>query len=84
MLVWGISGIGLCFPGTLNAVANGELLDGLTRLHFGRFNGLTEALWTILGLAPALLAVTGVLMWWNRILRKKLRRSKSVPRALVI
>jgi uncharacterized iron-regulated membrane protein len=76
VLVWGISGFGLCFPGTLNAVANGNLLDWLTRLHFGRFDGLTEALWTIVGLAPALLAVTGALMWWNRVLRKKLRHMK--------
>jgi uncharacterized iron-regulated membrane protein len=76
VLVWGISGIGLCFPGTLNTVANGEFLDWLTRLHFGRFGALTEGLWTIVGLAPAVLAFTGVLMWWNRVLRKKLRPSK--------
>jgi len=75
VLVWGVSGIGLCFPGTLNYVANGEFLDWLTRLHFGRFDGLTEALWTIVGLAPAVLAFTGALMWWNRVLCKRLRRS---------
>ena len=40
--------------------------------EIGRFNLVTEVLWTILGLAPALLAVTGALMWWNRVVRKKI------------
>jgi uncharacterized iron-regulated membrane protein len=83
VLVWGISGIGLCFPGTLNYVANSEFLDWLTRLHFGRFDGLTEGLWTIVGLAPAVLAVTGALMWWNRVLRKKLRHSKWIADGVI-
>ena len=75
VLVWGISGICLCFPGILNSFVDGQFLDWMTRLHFGRFGLATEAIWTILGLAPALLAVTGALMWWNRVLRKKLRDS---------
>jgi uncharacterized iron-regulated membrane protein len=36
--------------------------------HFGRFGGLkTEITWAIFGLAPAVLVVTGTLMWWNRV-----------------
>jgi uncharacterized iron-regulated membrane protein len=43
-------------------------------IHFGDFGGsFTKALWVILGLVPALLAVTGYLMWWNRYLSKKWR-----------
>jgi uncharacterized iron-regulated membrane protein len=73
VLIWGISGICLCFPGVLDFLLNNRFRLWITRLHFGRFNPVTEALWTILGLAPAALAVTGALMWWNRVLSKKIR-----------
>lgn len=78
VLIWGISGICLCFPGTLNFILSYPLRFWITRLHFGRFNEVTEALWTILGLAPGILAITGALMWWNRVLRKKLRRIADI------
>jgi uncharacterized iron-regulated membrane protein len=74
VLTWGISGILLCFPGMLNFLLSAGFRAWITRLHFGRFNAATEALWTILGLAPALLAATGALMWWNRVLSKRIRR----------
>jgi uncharacterized iron-regulated membrane protein len=73
VLIWGISGICLCFPGTLNSLLSSRFRLWITLLHFGRFNGTTEAVWTIIGLAPAILAATGALMWWNRVLSKKLR-----------
>jgi len=44
-------------------------------LHFGLFGGpgplglLVKILWVLLGLLPALLAITGILMYWNRKLR---------------
>lgn len=43
-------------------------------LHFGTFGGGTPVyvLWLLLGLTPAILGVTGLLMWWNRVLVKKL------------
>ena len=78
VLIWGVSGICLCFPGTLNFLLRYPLRLWITRLHFGRFNGVTEALWTILGLTPGILAITGALMWWNRVLRKKLRRIADI------
>lgn len=73
VLIWGISGICLCFPGALDFLLNSHVRLWITRLHFGRFNGFTEVIWTILGLAPAALAGTGALMWWNRVLSKKVR-----------
>ena len=74
VLIWGISGFCLCFPGVLDFLLGNEFRLWITRLHFGRFNRGTEALWTVLGLAPAVLAATGALMWWNRVLSKKVYR----------
>jgi len=76
ILVWGLSGICLCFPASLNFLLGREFRLWITRLHFGRFNLATEALWTVLGLAPAVLALTGVVMWWNRVLSKQIRRRR--------
>lgn len=54
-------------------------------LHFGRINGIgipchgpglcdqmTKAVWALFGLAPALMFVTGAIMWWNRVLHPRL------------
>lgn len=71
VLIWGVSGICFCFPGPLSPVVGGDLRYWISRLHEGRFNGFTEALWTLLGLVPAVLFVTGALMWWNRALRNR-------------
>ena len=59
----------------------------LAYLHFGRINGIgipcrgpglcdqaTKLVWALAGLAPAIMFVTGAVMWWNRVLRKKLKR----------
>jgi uncharacterized iron-regulated membrane protein len=53
------------------------VLVSLGRAHFGRVRGWPrdvtlgiKYLWVILGLAPAILAVTGGLMWWTRVIRK--------------
>jgi uncharacterized iron-regulated membrane protein len=50
-------------------------LDWLARLHFGRWRDPTwgpwfKAVWAIAGLAPAIMFVTGVVMWWNRVVRR--------------
>lgn len=46
--------------------------------HTGNFGGWpVKILWAVLGLAPPLLFVTGALMWWNRVVRKKLGGSPS-------
>jgi uncharacterized iron-regulated membrane protein len=61
-----------------------EGLYWLAYLHFGRINGIgipctgpglcdwaTKFVWAVFGLAPAVMFVTGALMWWNRVVRKK-------------
>ena len=54
-----------------------DIVAWLPRLHFGRFRGMRPRIilglkifWVVVGLAPAVLAVTGLVMWWNRVVRK--------------
>jgi uncharacterized iron-regulated membrane protein len=45
-------------------------------VHFGEFGGLwIKVLWVMLGILPAALWVTGLLLWWNRGLRPKFARN---------
>jgi len=49
-----------------------KLLMWAYTAHFGDFGGfLTKVIWAALGLVPVGLTVTGYLMWWNRVLKKK-------------
>jgi uncharacterized iron-regulated membrane protein len=48
----------------------------LTRLHFGRWRDpgwgpWLKAVWAVAGMVPAVMFVTGVLMWWNRVVRPR-------------
>jgi len=46
-----------------------NILRGFSLAHYGNFGGWPlKALWVILGFAPAVLFVTAMLMWWNRVL----------------
>jgi len=86
LLMWGISGIYLGIPEPFTRVAEhfsdpnakvqstGDLvLVWLARLHFGRWRDYPnlKILWVVLGLAPALMAITGCIMWWNRVVRRR-------------
>jgi len=87
MLMWGISGFYLGVPEPFSNFVDsisdpdaylGErpgdiVLMWLTRLHFGRWRELPwlKAVWAVLGLMPALMFVTGVIMWWQRVMRKR-------------
>lgn len=55
----------------------------LAYLHFGRICGIgipckgpgvcdqtTKAVWALAGLTPAVMFVTGAVMWWNRVVRR--------------
>ena len=91
VLMWGISGIYLSWPEPFNHLVDylqpldptsreprsgDEVLAWLARIHFGRAYGTSvKWLYTVLGLVPAALFVTGGIMWWNRVLRKVLAKS---------
>ncbi len=70
VLLWGVSAMTFAFPGMFDAVPGGAL-DCLSRLHFGRFNRLTEAVWAIVGLVPAALAFTGAFICCRRVIFHK-------------
>ena len=97
ILVWGVSGIYLGIPepfaNFVDSVSDPETNYGdrvgdvvllwLTRLHFGRWRSAPlKALWAVVGLVPALLFVTGAVMWWNRQ-RSKVKGKKAKGRLTV-
>ena len=54
-------------------------------LHVGSFGGApVKALWLVLALAPPLLFVTGLIMWWNRALVGRVPRSGPAARRVTI
>jgi uncharacterized iron-regulated membrane protein len=54
----------------------GQILDAFRPLHFGNFGGLpVKILWSVAGLTPAILAISGSLMWWQRK-RRNFRTAK--------
>jgi uncharacterized iron-regulated membrane protein len=56
-----------------------RLIRDISPLHFGTFFGnATRILWIILGVAPAFLYITGLLMWWNRSILPSLRRRQRM------
>jgi uncharacterized iron-regulated membrane protein len=79
LLMWGVSGFYFSFPNIVNAVLGffdprdrftDKVLFWLSILHFGRFGMFAEALWTLLGLMPALLSITGVFLCCRRVIYK--------------
>lgn len=86
LLMWGISGLYLGIPQPFsdfviaisdpNSVSESPgdfVLRWLTRLHFGRWREQPwlKAVWAVIGLMPALMAATGAIMWWNRVVRRR-------------
>ena len=80
ILMWGISGTYFSFPQSFNAVFGffdpsdkffDRILFRLSEMHFGRFGWFTKALWSVLGLVPALLSFTGVFICCRRMIYKK-------------
>lgn len=56
------------------------VLYWLAQLHFGRFAGIPmKIVWTVIGLAPAALFVTGAVMWWKRVLKPWMKRRAAEP-----
>ncbi len=98
IFLWGFSGIYLAVPepfetavafldppaqASRKATIAEQSLSWLARLHFGRFGGMsTKLIWTIFGLAPIALVITGLWMWWARVVRPKLLRHKSLAKSV--
>jgi uncharacterized iron-regulated membrane protein len=96
ILMWGVSGFYLGVPEPFMMFVDfisdpdpellgdrpGDLaLAWLSRLHFGRWQSDSlKALWAVVGLAPALMFVTGVVMWWNRVVRRRPARNVADAR----
>jgi uncharacterized iron-regulated membrane protein len=95
VLMWTITGIYFAFPAAVNgfsemlvkAGAPSQAVDDavawVVRLHFGRaFGRGVEVLWVVLGLLPAALVVTGIIMWWHRVqpVGTRARRAEVIPR----
>jgi uncharacterized iron-regulated membrane protein len=71
-------------PANMTSRVTDRIIYWLAYLHFGRINGIgipckgrglcdqaTKATWALFGIAPAAMFVTGGIMWWNRVLRKR-------------
>ena len=62
-------------------------LTWLSRLHFGRWREpgwgpWLKAAWAAFGLIPAIMFVTGTLMWWNRVVRRRRSAGDVVSEAV--
>jgi uncharacterized iron-regulated membrane protein len=78
VLLWGVSAIYFSFPRLFDVLFVFDPSDKFTdsglywmaELHFGRFNWLSETVWTVLGLIPAILAFTGTFICCRRMIFK--------------
>ena len=86
LFLWGVSGFYLGIPEPFAAIVDavsdpeaflGErpgdaVLRALVALHFGRWDTFAlKVVWAVMGAVPVLLLVTGVAMWWRRVLRRR-------------
>jgi hypothetical protein len=98
IFLWGFSGIYLAVPepfetavafldpparASRKATIAEQSLSWLARLHFGRFGGMsTKLIWTLFGIAPIALVITGLWMWWARVVHPKLLSHKSLAKSV--
>jgi uncharacterized iron-regulated membrane protein len=66
------SGQVLRVDNSLKASLGDKILNSFQPLHFGTFGGLpTRILYVFVGLAPLILFITGLIMWWYRKRQQK-------------
>jgi uncharacterized iron-regulated membrane protein len=63
------------------------IVNSVVPVHFGTFGGWPiRVLWSVLGMAPAVLFASGFVMWWNRVLgpwrRQRVRPAADVELAV--
>ena len=85
MLAWGLSGLQLGFPrevGALLRLVDAEQGDGAgaervlrfaRALHFTRFGEgpVVRWMWIVVSFVPTVLFVSGLLVWWRRVVRRR-------------
>jgi uncharacterized iron-regulated membrane protein len=85
LFMWALTAVYLCYPDPFESTIDyfdADLTDDrrpgdwlvrfLVNLHFGRAWGMTvKWTWMVLGLAPAVLFVTGFVTWWSRVVRRR-------------
>jgi uncharacterized iron-regulated membrane protein len=96
LMLWGVTGIYFAFPDPFIAAVDyfepqqlatatrkgDELIAWLVRMHFGRYGGLgVRITYVIIGLLPAVMFVTGAIMWWNRALRRWVEETRAARSA---
>ena len=87
LLVWGLTAVYFAFPQPFDFIINAmdndlddfDRPDGWLRflldLHFGRFRGSwpwLPYLWIVLGLLPAIMFISGFVLWYRRVLKRYL------------
>ena len=98
VFMWALTGIYLSIPIVFNDAVDfleplnapskslrfgDRVLYWMAQAHFGRFSGIpVKIIWTVIGLAPAVLFVTGTVIWWKRVLKPWLGRKEFVPSQL--
>jgi uncharacterized iron-regulated membrane protein len=92
LFVWAVTAVYFAFPEPFERVVDyfdPDLTDTvrpaepvllwLIQLHFGRFGGLwIRWLWALLGLLPAVLFISGFIVWWTRVVRRRLQAATAV------
>lgn len=85
LLNWSLTSIYFGFPGPVEDFRDwldtdisdfvrpgDQVVDFLVDSHFGRFGGVWgRTTWVVLGLMPAVLLVTGFLIWWRQRQRRR-------------
>jgi uncharacterized iron-regulated membrane protein len=89
----GRTGAILAYDDTHKETLGGRVEQCFTTAHFGSFGGvgtlgtIVKLLWVLVGIAPAFLAMSGLIMYWNRKLRPawlRLRRERHSPRSKLL
>jgi len=89
MFVWGFTAVYFAWPQPFERLIDyfdPDLLDAerpegwlllLIDLHFGRFRGVMWAslLWVLLGLLPAVMFISGFILWYRRVTGKIARQA---------
>jgi uncharacterized iron-regulated membrane protein len=91
LFLWGLTGIYFAFPDPFLAVVDyfepqelatatrkgDAFLAWIVKMHFGRYGGMgVRITYVIIGLLPAVMFVTGAIMWWNRVLRRWVEQTR--------